>query len=450
VEAAVLVLVALLARELWVFLLPLDGGNDEIFHLYTSQLYHRLGRLAVLGVDAGASGFFHPVHGFNQLPYICEPPGAHLVGAAFLHLLPGGPGTYLWLRQLSAVGGSLAVLLAYLALRAAWPSPSPVPAAATALFALEPQAVFLNSYYNDEWFALIAVGFIYFATALMLTRGLTGRALLLAAVGLAWLGVSRLTAWPSVLALGIAVARAWPGADRRRRAGFLLCLLLPLLTAGSWIGRNIRTYGAWDGGEVTLNATLHPVGTPPGFRVRRFPGQVKAKHPYLYSAQKGGLLRATFMSFWGVFGYMGLLMPAGYYLGWLALCLAAAAGGWLGVKRLQQTPMGEPPALPLVVAFAAVALAVLLAHLFLNGGWVHSYRFNYQPQGRYLFGALLPILTLLTLGLRELLRAGRREGWLLPLCVAVSLGANVWCLRVITSSTWAMITWSPSAGLHGG
>src|SRR5207248_4467584 len=117
---SVVFLAALVAREVWAVLLPLDGGNDEIFHLYTTRLIASFGRIPVLGSDPGAAAFFHPVYGFNELPYLTDPPGAYLAAAALLHFSPAGIPAYLWLRQLAGVGGALAALLACMALRRFW------------------------------------------------------------------------------------------------------------------------------------------------------------------------------------------------------------------------------------------------------------------------------------------------------------------------------------------
>src|SRR5262249_23033149 len=140
-EAAAIFVLALVAREIWALLLPLDGGNDEIFHLYTARLTDSLGRLPALGADPGAAAFFHQVYAFTELPYLTAPPGAPLIAAAFLRLLPPGVPPYLWLRQLAVLGGALAALLAYLALRRLGPPPSRLPLAAALLLAIGPQFV---------------------------------------------------------------------------------------------------------------------------------------------------------------------------------------------------------------------------------------------------------------------------------------------------------------------
>jgi hypothetical protein len=441
-QGVALLVAALLVREAWALLLPLDVGNDELFHLYTARLYHSLGRLAVAGADSGATGFFHPVYGFNEVPYLFDPPAAHWLAALALGIAPRDPTAYLWLRQLSALGGSLAAMVGYLALRVTWPIPSPVPVAAGAVLAFMPQAVFMGSYFNDDWSGLLAAATVYCAVALVLRDGLRARSLAIGAAGLALVAASRLTYWPVAIALAVAILTRWRNSSARQRWGCAAILLPAGLIAGAWIARNQSLYHAWDGGQAAMFLAQHPAGLLPGFRVLPLHGHVPARHPYLYQYGLGYLARGTFMSFWGVFGYMGLLMPAGYYLFWALFCAAGIAGLGRAAARLGSAGLERHPRLPLVAAYLAVTGAVVVAHIYFNLLAPATHRVNYQPQGRYLFAALLPIVTLLILGLRELARASRHEGWLAPVCVVACLAANVWCLATVVAAPWSRVIWA--------
>jgi hypothetical protein len=146
------------------------------------------------------------------------------------------------------------------------------------------------------------------------------------------------------------------------------------------------------------------------------------------------------MSFWGVFGYMGLLMPAAYYLLWGLFCAAGLVGLGMGLARSRPAREGRHPLLPLLFAYGLPALAVILGHVYFN---LYDPVAAFQPQGRYLFGALVPILTFLVLGLAGLLRAVGREQWLAPFCAAWALAANFWCLAVISAAPWPRLIWVP-------
>jgi hypothetical protein len=220
-------------------------------------------------------------------------------------------------------------------------------------------------------------------------------------------------------------------------------MLLPLLAGAAWIGRNLQSYGEWEAGRAATYALQHPIGLLPGFQVTPVPDHVPGKHPYLYAAANMPvLLRSTFMSFWGVFGNMGLLMPAAYYVAWSLVCLAAAAGLWIGIRRLPPGELERRPQGLLLLAYLAIFGVIFAGYVYTTLFAPLSQRANFQPQGRYLFGALLPLLTFVVLGLRELLAARGGERWLAPACAGVALAANAWCLAVVASAPWARLTWT--------
>lgn len=427
-----LFLAAVAVRELWAWLLPLDAGNDEIFHLYTARLYAWGAAVAA----APAGGFFHPAYRFSELPYLSHPPGVYLLGAAVLRLVGAGGGAYLWLRQVPVLCGAAAVPVAYVTLRRFWRRPAALPLAVAFLLALGPQWVFATSYFSSDALGLLAAATAYLAAALLLRDAGPG-APAGAAGSLAALAASPPTCWPAAAAILTAGALRWVRWSRVFRALFLGTLVVPLLLTVGW--RAVRQR-AFPQPRAAAAGAVRPESYLPGFPVAGSQGRVPARHPYLYRYGLGYLARSTFLSFWGVFGYMGLLMPAAYYAWWAAFCLAAALGLAARVARARGQPLAAHPALPWLAAAGAPLLLILLGHVYVN---LLEPGAPYQPQGRYLFGALVPILTFLCLGLQALLRAFRRERWLLPLCLVSAAAANAWCLWVVVTAPWARVVWAP-------
>lgn len=104
-----------------------------------------------------------------------------------------------------------------------------------------------------------------------------------------------------------------------------------------------------------------------------------------------------FPSFWGNFGWLQRPAPIGVYAVWAVLCLAAAAG----LIRMGRGP--RPAAVrPAIVASWALALFLLALQTLLP-----MVGRQWQPQGRYLFPALLPLVSLLVLGLDAWLQTDR-------------------------------------------
>jgi hypothetical protein len=135
--------------------------------------------------------------------------------------------------------------------------------------------------------------------------------------------------------------------------------------------------------------------------------------------QVGALLRyaiftaLAFAGFWGNFGWLQAPLPWPFYA-WLAALCALAAWGWVGrvasADETHQVPgTSEVPGTwwavfrtdrPLLLCLAAAALILLQTALPMIG-------FVWQPQGRYLLPALLPIGVCLIVGLR----AGLGQRW---------------------------------------
>ncbi len=113
-------------------------------------------------------------------------------------------------------------------------------------------------------------------------------------------------------------------------------------------------------------------------------------------------ITTTFRSFWGQFGWMGVLLDERIYLALAVLSGTAAMGFivWLASvirRRRDFTPeMLRGPAL-----IAAWAILTVLGYLAYNLKYV-------QHQGRYLFFALVPWGLFFTLGIRQLFRAPLR------------------------------------------
>ncbi len=145
----------------------------------------------------------------------------------------------------------------------------------------------------------------------------------------------------------------------------------------------------------------------------------------------------TFDSFWGVFGWLGEFLDARIYRGLALATLASSLGlalsAWRAHRSARPCRQGQQLALALSsVAILAVATGFAIYNLSLV-----------QHQGRYFFGALVPIAMLFSLGLGELSRisgcylvrgmpaaaAYRRRDWwsaILPLCFVAWLALLSW------------------------
>ncbi len=104
----------------------------------------------------------------------------------------------------------------------------------------------------------------------------------------------------------------------------------------------------------------------------------------------------TFKSFWAQFGWMGVLVNDRIYVALFALTTAAMLGALLWVIRLARARANFSRS----VLWNWLILAVLLFTTVLAHAW-YNLRFV-QPQGRYLFPALIPIAAFFVAGVYEL------------------------------------------------
>jgi len=129
----------------------------------------------------------------------------------------------------------------------------------------------------------------------------------------------------------------------------------------------------------------------------------------------------TWASFWGFFGWLSRPLPWWIYL---LLAAANALAGWgllhglpAAVRRRRSPSSGDR-----LLLLAALALLLILAQV-----WAPMLGQAWQPQGRYLFPALLPIALLLAAGWEQALPPAHRDR-LPPLLVILLTALNLTAL----------------------
>jgi hypothetical protein len=316
------------------------------------------------------------------------------------------------LRLFSVIIGAGVVIMAYAVAAVVFPHHPHISLGTAAFVAFLPQHVAMMAGVNNDGLAELWIG----VTLWMLLEWLkSGSKSLRWHVGLGMvLGLGLLTKTTFVPVVLAAAVTAWLAKPPRKGLGRAWAPVfgLALLIAAPWWLHNMSVYGGSDiYGLANHDAVV--VGQP------RTADWIRDKG--LGDWLERGVT-FTFQSFWGQFGWMGVLMPT-----WLYRALALGVGvlvvgfsswpwearrGSSGASRSAWLPGLEPSSRPLAI-LAATVVFVLLAYLYYNRTFV-------QHQGRYLFPALIPIALGVALSLAGLLHLLRFPYRLRPLAFAAA------------------------------
>ncbi len=408
-------LVAMLLSLVWGRVIPFNHAPDEAMH-FNLALY--IARHHILPVLDASLGFVHTycVLGGCIDTYATSAPGGAVVAALFIaatHLLGGVPyqdyalhaGVFapvvtaanpfvVAARLASAFDvGIYAFFLsritdALLTDRyARW--------TARALGVCIPQVTFIGAYVNDDAFSLAAGGAMFYVIVLTVRDGMRPRRVLLYGVALAALLLAKLNYDLLTLALvpGVvfSVVRDWrtgtrwtPLRDAALSGG------VGAMIGGWWFVRNAVLYGDPTGLLATMRA-LDRVS--PGYsRTRPLimqhlnVGDMVARAPWI---------DLSYRSFWGMFDYMSVALPASAYAAFGVLTALGLAGVLIAVCRVAIRR-------PLRVCAWQALLWVLSAGLIVTAVafslWSSLVK-DWEPQGRYLFPALIPFVLLVAVSL---------------------------------------------------
>ncbi|MBI3963163.1 MAG: hypothetical protein HY335_10435 [Deinococcus sp.] len=401
-----LLLVTLVNSLLWSAVLPFNSGNDENLHLETARFIGEHGRLPVFGPGKDAYAYFDQELGVARSSYALHPSLPYILGGFLIRLVPTRTDADILhaARLLSVAAAVATVLFASLTAQVLFPHHLLLRLAVPVLVAFQPQFTYITGYVNNDAFATAAASLVVWLTVRRL----------LAVPGEDWMGTVSLG-----VALGVVILskfNVYPimpfavlgyGWSRRRQLwpmlrGLALVGLLALAVGGWWPLRNALLYhGDWLAMETSRTAWL---AVDPAYQSYAEKG---------FGIGSVGLLGIwwieTFDTFWAAFGPGGRHVTLGrvFYLGFALIVLSSLQG--LG-RLLSQLPekLKRRADQPRAIVFLGLALfttGLLLLSL------VNSFVNDYQPQGRYLFPALVPISILLAVGIAHFRLAAQSSGW---------------------------------------
>ena len=413
---AAIILAYLAIASLYALYTPSWQVPDEPAHYNYIRFIAEARRLPVLQandydqayLDTIKARHFPPDLPIDPIRYESYQPPLYYLLATPIYWLSGG--ALVPLRLFSVVLGALLLLLTNAVAQIVFPNRDDLALGATAFVAFLPQHVAMMAGANNDALAEVLIA----AALLLLVRYVgtteTGQGTQngqLVILGIC-IGLGLLTKGSAYILLPLAaVAIFW----RWWRAS-------PVLVQPSW-GRLARSTAAVFAPALVLglplwmrNMALYGLGDLLG---KRWHDTVVVNQPRTadWLAQMGlpALLRAfvqtTFRSFWGQFGWMGVLMDERIYL---ALGILSAAIGLGVIAALPRAGRGDTRLPVALLSFSF--LLTLSLYVWYNLTLV-------QHQGRYLFPALVPISCAFAGGLSQALQA-RRARVLTVVAVAAS------------------------------
>ena len=392
---AFLLLAYLLVGSLFAVYTPNWQAPDEPAHYnYIRQLAD--GRFPV--IEPGdydqeyqsevISSQFDPQYSVESFEYEDYQPPLYYLLQTPIFLLFEGDLTFL--RLFSVLLGAGVVILAYVAARQLFPEHEWLALTAAAFLALLPQHVAILASVNNDSLAELLIAAILVLLLVIVTSsrqqgekggsGSQNRRFILLGVLLGLGLVTKVTVYILLPVVSLALLwMFWGNWHRLWRAG-LLVFGPALLIGATWWVRNIVVY---DGLDV-LGTAAHNrivVGQP-------LTEEWIAERGIVATLQ--AFIQTTFQSFWGQFGWMGVVMPAWVYRTLLLFSGLTIAGlVFIIVQRMRRSPVGirlwlekSNRALPMAILGSTLLLSVLV-YLAYNVTFV-------QHQGRYLFPALIP------------------------------------------------------------
>jgi len=394
-----------------------------------------------------------PIDGVRYESY--QPPLYYLL-AAPVYLTTAGLGLdaqVLALRLFSVALGAILLLVTYVVARLAVGSPSRPPSippnpstllragfgevsegaialGATAFVAFLPMHTAMTAAINNDTLAELLLSALLGLMILRLgDRVAPRRYAVLAGVLLGLALLTKVSIYQAVLLVTFVEFARWLR-WRDARAAVTTAgtvLLVAALLAAPWFARNALVYGLTDLiGKGRHDAVVIGQLTTAEFVAQH--GLDRLAHDFLGT---------SFRSFWGQFGWMGLVLDSRVYLMLLALSLTAGVGLLAFARSIAHRGSATPVAL-----LALTILLALAAYLGYNVTLV-------QHQGRYLFPAIVPLGVFFALGLRE---AWRRRTAL----VAAGALALILAVRLVTglfssgSGAFDVALWGGGAALLGG
>lgn len=318
-----------------------------------------------------------------------EPPAYYIAAIPFyLAARAAGLDAVAALRFFSVALGALLLVIAYRVFGHLFPSMPLLRLAGVGFMATVPMHIAMSAAINADIFAEVLVALLILVS-LGRVQGRIGdrRFALIAGVLYGLILLSSIKMYAGGLLIVLAEWRFRMGRIETKGIRTLAGALgLSLLVSIWWFARNALLYGGTDLFGLARHDAV----------VTGQPTSAEWVAQFGFVNVVGQFLATTFRSFWAQFGWMGVLVSDRIYLALSLLTFTVILGLLVRIYRIAREVRRQDRSLIGNWGLMGLWLAVALLDYVLYN--LHYY----QPQGRYLFPALVPIAALSVVGLHEI------------------------------------------------
>ena len=265
--------------------------------------------------------------------------------------------------------------------------------------AFQPITAFLASYINNDSTAILAISMIIYLWILGLESNWKIKHCILLGGAVGFCALTYYNAYGYILCsvlicLSSAVLNKMDAKEIAKKA--LIVASVAFAVAGWWFVRNAIIYD----GDILGTKTQNEYGDKYALEqykpsVRKTPEN--SNESILHMLNEDAWAKTTAKSFVGIFGYQSILMSNKIYYLYLSFWLIGGLGCLLKFKDLFIYKKEEKSKYILNYIFViAIIIPILLSIIY-------SYTSDFQPQGRYIMGIIIPFMYFVVNGIQTML-----------------------------------------------
>jgi len=401
----IVVISAFVIYTLWAIILPFNKAPDEFQRFDIADFIYKYKQLPIAGDERLIISDYGVT--YAPLPMFGYIVSGFLMGL-FSELGLVTEKLYLAARLVSVISGTLSVFFVYKICDMLYKKNN-IKYFITCFFALIPQFAFLCGYVNQEAISILSTVIIIHA----LLRGIGTRwnktSILELGIGFSLCLLSYFNAYIYIPIAGLFFLLTLKGSSKEKVKKLLFLFAIIFILSGWWF---IRSYIVYNGDLLGLktNSLLAEKFAVENLKPSNFQSLYVQGYTFMGMLVKTVWINYTFKSFWGVFGYMNLPIENYYYVLLGGLLILAALGFFIRLHEKIIDCLKENTKLLKFIKDNKLYIALIL---FIGGtvfcGIYSCYYNDFQPQGRYLFPALFPIVLFIGLGLDKIFNSAYKK-----------------------------------------